>query len=171
MARCKPDTIHMSSLPAACRYSKPACYGSLQDIQQALRLLSEQGARIVPASIAEAQVIDQIVGWSAERARSLSRVRSALEREPGTARLLQDWLSHAPPQVAAIPAGTDPCATLFHEVAACEEHLLLLFGTLMQQGDSTWARELYKDLLDHRAPLPAPSRKPGQESRPCSPRS
>jgi len=144
----------MSFSSARCS-SKPYCYCSLQDICMALHELSGRAALLAPGDAARQEAAERIRQWCDARERSFDQVVSSLAADPETAALLRDWLAHAPAPLPAGEDGADPYQALCRDVAALEEHLMLLFGTLMQQGDSAWARRLYKDLLDHRAPVPS----------------
>ncbi len=164
-----PDNPDMSFSSARCS-SKPYCYCSLQDICMALHELAGRAALLAPGDAVQHDAPARIRQWCVARERSFDQVVSSLAADPETAALLQDWLAHAPAPLAAAEDGADPYLTLCRDVAALEEHLMLLFGTLMQQGDSAWARRLYRDLLDHRAPVPALALAQRQPApRPCPP--
>lgn len=83
-----------------------------------------------------------LLAWLAGRERRLAQFERDVSRTPDDARLVSEWLSHAPP--LTVTAGP-----LARRVAVFERHLFDLAGTLMQHSDGVWARELYRDLLDH----------------------
>lgn len=141
--------------PLANCIAKPNCYCSLQEICQALQTLSSRASGLIPGDLVRTQALKRIAEWCDARELGLARVLSSLDTDTETADLLRDWLAHAPPPLIAANGGSDRFTALCLDVAALEEHLRLLFSTLMQQGDSTWARDLYKDLLNHQAPVPA----------------
>ena len=142
----------MNSASANCAI-KPYCHCSLHDICRQLQGLSSQAAALYPADAVQAQSLALVRKWCEARALSLGRLLSTLNTDAEATRLLRDWLAHAPP-LATMRRDGAPSHALFGDIAALEEHLLALFGTLMQQGDSIWARQFYSELLENPAPVP-----------------
>lgn len=146
------NTDPMNSVSVHCA-TKPYCHCSLHDICRELQRLSAQAAALYPVDAMQAQSLALVRKWCDARALSLERLLSVLNTDAEATRLLGDWLAHAPPLATMRGLGS-PSHALYGDVAALEEHLLALFGTLMQQGDSAWARQFYSELLENPAPVP-----------------
>lgn len=147
------------SLPTPAATPPLRRFGDLQQILQALRQLSVEARRPLPGQ-------RELLRWLQGRERNLARARIALQRDAGVEALINDWLAHAPTaDLSFVDAGCS--LALRARVAALENHLIQLFGTLLQHSDSIWVRELYFDLLDNRAPLSAEPASGGHGLQPC----
>lgn len=121
----------------------PATLPGLAAIRTELRTLIQLARSPDDATLSDLRGQQKLLAWLEGRERRLAALEQELSRTPDDAALASEWLSAAP----SPPAHDD--GTLAERVAVLERHLFELAGSLLQHSDSRWARDLYRDLLDH----------------------